>query len=308
MSGSVAPHPLSVLEHAAVGAPITRVGVSLFPLYLAQQSSVSVLTHTPEALQIAEADQESVPTLVVTSIVDDPVLLVEGETLAGGLQQRTLNVSVLVPPRASLEIPVSCVEAGRWGGSREFSGSCGQSSRRVRRAKSEGVQQNLRRSGTKHSDQGAVWASVDAELDRLDMAAPTRNLADSDAAFAQQGRLGAALDDLVELGPLPGQCGVAIAHGSRVVAAEVFATAELLAAQWPATVRAAILDAPSNVKGRPSASRALRFLRRIGAGSAVEAEGVGLGRERHVRTSRLVGQVLTWDDLVVHASAFALAA
>lgn len=172
MSDSALPHPLSVLEHAAVGAPITRVGVSLFPLYLAQQSPVSVLTHTPEALQITEADQESVPTLVVTSVVDDPVLLVEGETLAGGLQQRTLNVSVLVPPRASLEIPVSCVEAGRWGGSREFSGSSGQASRRVRRVKSEGVQQSLRRSGTKHSDQGAVWESVDAELDRLDTSAP----------------------------------------------------------------------------------------------------------------------------------------
>jgi hypothetical protein len=40
----------------------------------------------------------------------------------------------------------------------------------------------------------------------------------------------------------------------------------------------------------------------------VEAPGVGLGVERHVETTRLVGQVLTLDDAVVHASAFALAA
>ena len=52
----------------------------------------------------------------------------------------------------------------------------------------------------------------------------------------------------------------------------------------------------------------MRFLARLGTGRAVVADGVGLGRERHVRTTRLVGQVLTLDDAVVHASAFALAA
>ena len=40
-----------------------------------------------------------------------PVLLVEGETLVG--VRRPLDVSVLVD-RATLAVPVSCVEAGRW--------------------------------------------------------------------------------------------------------------------------------------------------------------------------------------------------
>lgn len=308
MSESTAPFPLAVLEHAAVGAPITRAGVSLFPVYLFQPSDVSLLASSPATVEIAEVDQETVPTLTVTSTADEPVLLVEGETVAGGLQQRCLNVSVLVPPRARFEVPVSCVEAGRWGGSRGFSGTSGQTSRRVRRAKAEGVHRNLRRTGHKDSDQGAVWQSVDRELDRLDLPAPTRNFADTDSLFGEGGQLGAALEELVVHGPLSGQCGVVISHGSRVVAAELFATPALLAARWEPTVRAAMVDAPRDPRGRPSASRALRFLRRIGHAAAVEANGVGLGVERHVRSKRLVGQVLTWDDLVVHASAFALAA
>ena len=311
-----AANPITVLEHAAIGAPITRAGVSLFPVYLFQPLTVPVVTGRADAIQIAEADEESVPTLSVTSLIDEPFLLLEGETVAGGLQQRTLNVSVLIPPRQRLDIPVSCVEAGRWGGTRTFTGSSGQVSRRVRRAKSATVAENLRRSGHKRSDQGAVWESVGFELDRLDLASPTGNFAAADQVFAaapgagrdEHLKLARAAAELAELGPLQGQCGVVVAHGSRVVAAEVLATPELLAEQWAAMTRAHLLDAPLRVSGRPSASKALRFVRRLAQGASTEAAGVGLGTERHVCTSRLVGQILTWDDAVVHASAFALAA
>jgi hypothetical protein len=147
------PNPITVLDHAAIGAPITRAGISLFPAYLFQPLTVPVVTGRADAIQIAEADDESVPTLSVTSLIDDPFLVLEGETVAGALQQRTLNVSVLVPPRQRLDIPVSCVQAGRWGGARTFSGSSDQVSRRVRRVKSATVAANLRRSGHKRSDQ-----------------------------------------------------------------------------------------------------------------------------------------------------------
>lgn len=300
--------PLAALEHAAVGAPVTRAGVSLFPVYLFQPLPTGVVSGRPGTVEIAEAEEASVPTLVATSLADEPVLLAEGETVAGGRQQRTLNVSVLLPPRARVEIPVSCVEAGRWGGGQQFTGTSGHTSRRVRRAKSATVARNLRRTGHKASDQGLVWRSVDFELDRLGVQSDSRNYADAEAVYDRHAGLAEALDDLVAMGPLPHQRGIVVAHGSRVVAGEVFATPELLADRWQFLARAALLDQPHELRGRPSASRALRFLRRLASGRGVEAPGVGLGVERHVETSRLVGQVLTLDDAVVHASAFALAA
>ena len=72
-------------------------------------------------------------------------------------------------------------------------------------------------------------------------------------------------------------------------------------------VRSYLLDAPDRVEGSPSTDRVLRFLKRFGTAESVEAPGVGLGTEHHVETGRLVGQALVWDDLLVHASAFALA-
>jgi len=88
----------------------------------------------------------------------------------------------------------------------------------------------------------------------------------------------------------------------------VFATPELLAANWSALVRAAMLDLPGHIEGRPSVSRALRFVNKLATAQGTASAGVGLGEELHVRTSRLVGQALTLDGVIVHASAFALAA
>jgi hypothetical protein len=88
----------------------------------------------------------------------------------------------------------------------------------------------------------------------------------------------------------------------------VFASAELLASHWEPLVRSCLLDAPARPEGRPSATRALRFLRRLATSRANEVAGVGLGSEHHVRTDRIVGQGLSLDGALVHASAFALAA
>jgi len=126
--------------------------------------------------------------------------------------------------------------------------------------------------------------------------------------FEANEQLAEATDQLVELGPLPGQTGIVISHGKRIVSVEVFATAELLAANWEALIRAVFLDAPEFVEGRPSVSRALRFVNRLATARGTRSAGVGLGEELHLRTERLVGQALTLDGVVVHASAFALAA
>ena len=69
---------------------------------------------------ISERPDAEVPTLVAYNPTLSPVLLMEGETVTGGRQNRVLNVSVLIPAGATIDIPVSCVEQGRWNGGSEF--------------------------------------------------------------------------------------------------------------------------------------------------------------------------------------------
>src|SRR4051812_29626447 len=68
---------------------------------------------TLEVTELTEGG--SVPLLKVVNRGTEPVFLMAGEQLVGAKQNRILNTSLLVPAGSELTVPVSCVEAGRWG-------------------------------------------------------------------------------------------------------------------------------------------------------------------------------------------------
>ena len=296
----------NLLDHVSIGHPVTRAGVSFFPVYV-HGGQIPVTTGPDAGIIISERPDAQVPTLVAHNPTPNHVLLCEGETVTGGRQSRTLNVSVLIPAGQTIDIPVSCVEQGRWSGGREFGRGKTYVSRRVRREKVRGVAESVKY-GTKYSDQSGVWNVVDYELNRLHRTSNTGSFIAAEQVLDEDSTVAEALAALIKLGPLPGQCGFVIAHGSRIVAADVFATPELLGAQWEALVRTALLDAPEAIHGTPSATKALRFLRTFSATAGEVVPGAGLGNEHHITSRRIVGQALVWDGVLVHTSAFAVAA
>ena len=60
-----------------------------------------------EVTELSEAGQ--VPELQVVNDSDTRVLLMDGEELVGAKQNRIVNLTILVPARATVVIPVSCV-------------------------------------------------------------------------------------------------------------------------------------------------------------------------------------------------------
>ena len=303
---------IPTLDSASVGAPLTRAGISLIPVYLHGDNPPAVSADTG-TLTVTEAPNANVPTLVITSTAGLPTLIAEGEVLRGGQQDRVVNTSVLVPAGAALEVPVSCIEQGRWGGEREFGRSARYASRRIRRAKTWSVAENVRHSDTRASDskrsnQGLVWNTVAHEIDRLGANNDTGTFLAADSALAANARINAAHTEVARLGPLPGQRGVVVAHGGRIVSCDLYASTELLAAHWEGLVASWFLDAPEVADTRrPGLSQALRFVRRLGSIPGDHAPGVGLGTEVYLRDRRIAAQVLLADNAVVHASAFALA-
>lgn len=298
---------IDALDHASVGTPLTRAGISLIPVYIHGDSPplVSADTSTVTVTEVADA---TVPTLTITNTGSLPTLVAEGEVLSGGQQDRVVNTSVLVPATTNLDVPVSCVEHGRWGGGRGFSRQARYASRRVRRAKNISVTENVRTGGSKASDQGRVWDIVSRELDRLDVRSETGSFFAAAEALDHHDVLRIVRDEVARLGPLPGQRGVVVAHGRRIVSCEVFASTELLAAHWAGLVDSWFLDAPdTDDHRRPGLSAALRYVRRIGTTPGDVAPAVGLGEEIHIRSGRFHAQVLVADDSIVHASAFTLA-
>ncbi len=297
---------LQLLEHTTLGEPITREGISLIPIFLPTGNGQQI-DDSSVGVTIGETETPSVSSINITNTNPNPVLFVAGETVRGGQQDRTFNVSILVPAATALDCPVSCVERGRWSGSREFGRSRTYSPRRVRRATQSSVSRNVSRSGMKFSNQGQVWESVGYELSRLHTFSAASALREADSSIDDHEGISGAVSEIVAGGVLPSQCGVVVTHGERVVGCEVFATPELLAAHWEALVRGFFLDLPDKVDGEPSLANAEKFLRQFTTSPAQEAPGVGLGTEFHVSDDQLVGQALVWDDALVHASAFALA-
>ena len=317
----------ALFETLEVQPPTVHAGITLFPV-VGGATLPAPIGLAGDGIVITEKDVAEVPVLVAHNPTDSAVLLLEGEVLDGGQQTRTLNVSVLVPAGGTVELPVSCVEAGRWHGTSRFSRAGYQTSRAVRESKTRGVNRSVRRRAAKMSDQGAVWDSVDGELARFGVESATRSYAaamrtayvapeqltaeelaeieesDRRALELDQARRG-AVDELVERGPVPGQTGVVVAVDGKVVAAELFGTPELLEARWAELVRSILLDARPDEGAEVTVAAAEEFLHGVATRDTVEAPGVGLGDELHVESEDLVAQALVWDSALVHASAFA---
>ena len=147
-----------------VGAPVVHRQMAMFPL-LNRKSDAGSRTHLTldEALKSATArvseasEGGSVPELLFRNLGNKPVLLVEGEELVGAKQNRTLNISILAPSGRETRIPVTCVEAGRWGygDGVEFQRSDRAHYARGRRTKREAVNRNMSHDpGSRAADQG----------------------------------------------------------------------------------------------------------------------------------------------------------
>jgi len=181
----------------------------------------------------------SVPELRLENNADLPVLLIDGEELVGVKQNRVLNLTILAPAKQITVIPVSCVEAGRWGMSWAdlktadyMMYSLGRGERLAQ------VTESMRSNGTRKSDQQAVWRNIAAKAMRLKASSPTGAMAaifESNASSLEEFTRAFTWQE--------GQCGLAFAIGGRVLGLEVFDHAEAMRRFFQKLVRSYALDA-----------------------------------------------------------------
>src|SRR5262249_22865542 len=136
-------------------APITFRQLTVFPII---QTAVAVdhtqyLTLTEgvkkKLVTVSElGDGGNVNALNVHNRSDRTLLILGGEVVLGGQQDRILGQDTLIPPREQMKVQVFCVEHGRWSGGRQFNAAEGMADTKIRmRAKYAG-------------DQAQVWAEV----------------------------------------------------------------------------------------------------------------------------------------------------
>ena len=158
-------------------------GMSVIPLFSAGNShDYLTLKEAMEAnlITITELDQQGmVPELKVINQADIPVLILDGEEVAGAKQNRVLNTTILLKENSETVIPVSCTEQGRWRyTSPEFRDSGVVAAHRIRRSNMETVCHSLRMSGEYRSDQRAVWNAIEELSDEAQVKSETRAMRD----------------------------------------------------------------------------------------------------------------------------------
>lgn len=246
----------------------------------------------------------SVPELMIENTGSRPVLILEGEELVGAKQNRTANVTILVPAGKSLRIPVTCVESGRWA----YRGADLEPSQQVhfsrgRRSKMASLDDAVRSTGRRHADQGRVWDDIAEKAARMHVSAPTSAM--SEVFEAHRGRL----DDYVEaFEPSPNQLGAVFAIGDRIEGLELFDCSETLAEMLPKLVRSYAIDALERTASRedaPDEDEALRFVEALKQAEFDAYPAVGVGTEVRLQTREIVAAGLATDERLVHLAAFA---
>jgi len=282
------------IRSTAIGRPITKRGVAIFPVYRPDSSPTGLGLARPGAgFQVREKATPTVPILEVENSNPEPVVLFAGETLEGGRQQRVLNQSVIIAGRSVCDIPVSCVEQGRWHGSQQFRGVGEMAPSSIRRSA------NLR-------DQSEVWSEVNSLLLSSRLVSDTAAL---DEYFRSRptSHDAAMVDEVASWGPLPAQTGIVVMNAGQVVSFDLFGEPELLSTMWDTLVRSAFASGVGSDSSAPNrADKALRFLRRFDreVRGPLGRSDFGLGEWRQVVTDRVTGQALALNDQLVHASAF----
>ncbi len=271
-----------------LGDPASHRGLTLYPLFPTAEPTVEYVG-LDEALargaSVREVDDAgSVETLVFDNVLGELVLLYEGEELVGAKQNRIVQRTALAGAKSVTELPVHCVEQGRWAyRTRVFASAPRAAGPEVRRAK-----------GSQHD----VWSAVAAKNARLRVDAPTG------AAEAAYVHYGSTLDEyLAALPRLDGQCGIVAGIGGVLACLDYTGRADVFAGLYAKLLRGYALDAIERPVEKPLRRATVqRFLRAVAAAPRRLAPAVGLGSE-----SRFGGAVLG-VELTAHGELVSLTA
>lgn len=293
---------LSKLE---VREPVRYKALSVFPLYSNGTSPLEYLLAeeaiSSSAVVVEEiSEQGSVPYLRVRNLSNKRVLFLEGEELLGAKQNRVLNTTVLIAPSKELNLPVSCVERGRWHArSKTFSSSDHISSSTLRKHLKASVHRSLKEKLGHRSDQDKVWQEVDRMDASLNVGSTTSAMNDTYQTYSQQ--LNEARQ---QIGYPGGAIGIAVAMGSKIVAVDVFDQPHTCEQMWDRLLRGHSLESitTQETDATPSTLEVQQFLRLFEGSTWETHPAVGEGIEQRVEQNGGMGSALLVEEIPVHVS------
>ena len=232
-AGSRAIHDF--LSSAYLGSAYGWGGLTIVPIITRAGGGASVESLDAAVrsgdLRVLEKGSGSVPSVMVENVGRTPVLLMAGEIVLGGKQDRIIRQDVVINPRSGpVEVPVYCVEEGRWEVSRR------EEFEPAPYAIADG---ELREKAASGAGQEEIWHDVNAKAAAPGVNSSTHAYRD----YVQSPDVSRRLDEYVSRCPHPWQWrghavgAIFLGMGGQVLGADVFADSSMLYAEWPKLVR-----------------------------------------------------------------------
>lgn len=274
---------------------------------------------------------DQVNTLVLVNHSRRPLLLLAGEVVTGGKQDRIVAKDRIVPADADpIDLSVFCIEPGRWTGSSDSFGASAGSA-----AKSFMVQPGVRERAMVDQDQQQVWNSVHGAIAQMEVAAappvpgtPAEGFGrgaalplgtTSYAKVMESPEVSKKVDEATSqvmsareqaLAKLREEhaVGVVVAVRGEIVWADLFADTDLLSRYWTKLIRSyaaeSLTDEGSHAT--PTVADAQRFLEAPSTGTENSAGEVGIYRYRELKSDGAetfaLESLLPGTDYDVHIS------
>lgn len=181
----------------------------------------------------------SVPELTAQNLAEISVLLLDGEEVIGAKQNRILNASILLAPKSTTVIPVSCVEAHRWSYTTEnFGHSDAYLNYDIRREKHRDVNKSLMESREFRADQGKVWERIDVMNRELSVKSSTGAMHDAYDMVSERLKKYLASFDFIE-----GQNGLFAFIDRKIAGFDIISRAESFKKVFPKLIKSYAMDA-----------------------------------------------------------------
>jgi hypothetical protein len=282
-NGSLTVFPVVASKSYATGEFLTLdEGLRSGEVVVTEYGNVRGLVRRPNAPSI-QRDGAEVNRLVLVNNSKRPLLLLAGEIVAGGKQDRVIGMDRIVPSESDpIDLNVFCVEPGRWVATSDHFGTSGATYGSAAHGVAAGssakanagtlmAQPSVRAKAMADKDQSQVWAEVRKQQESMAVevagaspatpnAAPLRATS-SYAVVMENKDVKEKVDEMAK--PIEQNyqslikqlrdrkaVGVVVAVNGRVIWSDVFASTELLEKYWPKLVRSYASEAvATRVKG-----------------------------------------------------------
>ena len=204
---------------------VSRGSLALVPIATTEPSDQDYLV-LDDALaegMVEISERGPVNSLTIANRSDRPLFLLAGEVIIGGKQDRIIGKNTIIAARTTEELPVFCVEHGRWGGQQGTFTTANALAHSTLRQKAS------------FEGQGDVWKEVAAKNAKRKTSNATdtyRQTAAQQHGDAELTAWDADLDAQLRAIPeelRPKVVGYAVALGGEVVALDVFESPRLFA-------------------------------------------------------------------------------